>query len=88
MDDLFTEVNNIRICYKIQGNGPPVILLHGFGMHKDFWFAQTPSLSKHFKIITLDNRGSGKSHHPKEPYTIGTLADDVKDLMDFLKIEK
>ncbi len=88
MDDLFAEIKNIKICYKIKGNGFPVILLHGFGMHKDFWFAQTPSLSKHFKIITLDNRGSGKSDHPKEPYTIETLADDVKDLMDFLKIEK
>ncbi len=87
MSDLFTEVNNIKICYEVNGKGYPIILVHGFAMYKEFWIAQKP-LSEQFKVITLDNRGCGKSDHPSEPFDMETLAKDVKDLMDFLKIEK
>jgi len=87
MSDLFTEVNNIKICYEINGKGYPIILLHGFAMYKEFWIAQKP-LSEQFKVITLDNRSCGKSDHPSEAFDMETLAKDVKDLMDFLKIEK
>ena len=88
MGELFAEVNGTTICYEIHGDGFPLILLHGFGLTKEFWFAQIPTLSQHFKVITLDNRGSGKSDHPKASYELKTLADDVKGLMDFLKIDK
>ena len=87
MSDLFTEVNNIKICYEVNGKGYPIILIHGFAMYKEFWIAQKP-LSEQFKVIALDNRGCGKSDHPSEPFDMETLAKDVKDLMDFLKIEK
>jgi len=88
MKELFAKVNGTTICYEIHGDGFPLILLHGFGLTKEFWFAQIPALSQHFKVITLDNRGSGKSNHPKAQYKLKTLADDVKGLMDFLKIDK
>jgi proline-specific peptidase len=87
MSDLFTEVNNIKICYEVNGKGYPIILVHGFAMYKEFWIAQKP-LSEQFKVITLDNRGCGKSDHPTETFDMETLAKDIKDLMDFLKIEK
>ncbi|MFX1365294.1 MAG: alpha/beta fold hydrolase [Promethearchaeota archaeon] len=88
MVDLFAEVNGIRICYELHGDGYPVILIHGFGLHKGFWLAQIPELAEHFKVISLDNRGSGRSDHPKEPYKLEDLANDVKNLMDYLEIEK
>ena len=87
MSDLFTEVNNIKICYEVNGQGYPIILVHGFAMYKEFWIAQKP-LSEQFKVINLDNRGCGKSDHPTETFDMETLAKDIKDLMDFLKIEK
>jgi pimeloyl-ACP methyl ester carboxylesterase len=83
----FADVNGIKICYEVQGEGDPVVLIHGFGLHKEFWVAQIPELANHFKVISLDNRGSGKSDHPKEPYKLETLADDVKCLLDFLDIQ-
>jgi pimeloyl-ACP methyl ester carboxylesterase len=88
MADLFAEVNGIRICYDIQGEGYPVVLIHGFGLHKEFWIAQKSELANHFKVISLDNRGSGKSDHPKKPFKLETLADDVKCLLDILDIQK
>ena len=88
MADLFAEGDGIRICYNIHGEGYPVVLIHGFGLHKEFWVAQISELANHFKVISLDNRGSGKSDHPKEPYKLETLADDVKCLLDVLGIQK
>lgn len=88
MGELFAEVNGIKICYQIKGSGYPVVLIHGFGLHKEFWIAQISELAKYFKVISLDNRGSGKSDHPKKPYKLETLADDVKCLLDVLSVQK
>ena len=88
MTESYAIVNGIKICYEIHGEGYPVVLIHGFGLHKEFWIAQISELAKHFKVISLDNRGSGKSDHPKEPYKLETLADDVKCLLDVLDIQK
>jgi 3-oxoadipate enol-lactonase len=49
--------------------------------------AQIPDLSKQFKVITVDMRGAGKSSRPNYHYTIEMFADDVKGLMDYLKID-
>ena len=45
-------------------------------------------LSEHFKVIAFDNRGAGKSDRPEGPYTIEMYADDIRGLMDYLKIDK
>ncbi|MFX1257729.1 MAG: alpha/beta fold hydrolase [Promethearchaeota archaeon] len=84
----FANVNNIKICYEIQGDGYPLILVHGFGSKKETWIAQVCPLSEHFKVIAFDNRGAGKSERPDGPYTMEIYADDISSLMDFLRIEK
>ncbi|MFX0018897.1 MAG: alpha/beta fold hydrolase [Promethearchaeota archaeon] len=88
MTESYVTVNGVKICYKIHGEGYPVVLIHGFGLHKEFWIAQISELEKYFKVIALDNRGSGKSDHPKEPYKLENLANDVKCLLDVLDIQK
>jgi proline-specific peptidase len=89
MTDLYANVNGIKICYEIHGNGDPIILVHGFGSKKDGWkFSQLPELSKEYKVIIFDNRGAGKSDRPNEPYTMELFADDLNILMQFLKIDK
>ena len=87
MTELYADVNEIKICYEIYGKGYPVILVHGFGSKKEVWIAQVGALSEKFKVIAFDNRSAGKSSRPDEPYTMETLADDIRGLMDFLKIE-
>lgn len=84
----FAEVNNIKICYEIHGEGYPIIVVHGYDAKKEVWVAQIGVLSEKFKVITVDLRSSGKSERPEEPYTMDTLVEDLKGLMDFLEIDK
>ena len=88
MTEQFADVNGIKICYEILGEGAPVFLIHGFGVTKEEWIGQFIPLSKHFKVIRFDNRGSGKSDHPNYPFTMKMFADDVKGLMEAIGISK
>ena len=88
MVELFADVNGIKICYEILGEGDPIILVHGFGSKKESWIAQFKPLAEHFKVVRFDNRGAGKSDRPKGVYTMKVFADDIAGLMDNLKIDK
>lgn len=88
MTEAFADANGIKICYKSEGEGYPVILIHGFGSKKESFMGQIPILSKRFRVIAFDGRGSGKSDRPNFPYTMEMFADDIKGLMDYLSIKK
>ena len=88
MVEKFIDINGVRICYQIHGDGYPVVLIHGFGSKKESFMAQIPALSQEFKILSFDNRGSGKSERPNMPYTMEMFVDDIKGLMDYLKISR
>jgi len=91
MSEHFAYVNGVKICYKIHGkeDSYPIICVHGFGSKKETWIAQVGDLSKNYRVIIFDLRGAGKSSRPEEPpYTMEMFADDIKGLMDFLKIKK
>ncbi|MFX0043319.1 MAG: alpha/beta fold hydrolase [Candidatus Hodarchaeota archaeon] len=88
MTEYFVDLNGIKICYEIFGKGEPLILIHGFGSRKEGFKCQIPALSQRFKVITFDNRGAGKSERVDDPYTMETLADDIRSLLDFFKIKK
>lgn len=88
MSEQFAEVNGIKLCYEIHGEGDPVILIHGFGAKKSSWIAQVPELRKKYQVIILDNRGAGKSDRPSGEYTMELFADDIAGLMDYLNIQK
>jgi len=81
------DINDIKISYEIKGDGYPLILIHGYASKKETWIAQIGALSEHFKVITYDLRNSGESSHPEASFTMGTLVDDLKGLMDFLNID-
>ena len=87
MSELFAEINGIRICYDIHGEGEPVVLIHGFSDRKEHWRAQVDELAEHFKIIRFDNRGAGKSDRPDETYTMDVYADDINGLLDHLNVD-
>ncbi len=86
----FADANGIKIHYQINGNenSEPLILVSGWTLKKEMWIAQVGPLSEHFRVITFDNRGCGKSDRPDIPYTMHMFADDIIGLMDYLKIEK
>ena len=82
------HVNGINISYEVRGTGLPIMFIHGFGSKKEIWKPQVIELSKRFKTITFDLRGTGKSDRPNYPYSMKMFVDDIKGLMDFLHINK
>lgn len=82
------KVNDISIYYRTVGKGTPLVMLMGFTGNSDWWSEQMiADLSKDFKLILLDNRGSGRSDIGKRLYTMRRFADDTIALMDSLGIE-
>ena len=74
----------MKLFYKSQGAGPDLILLSGHGNTHTAWEHQLPVYTPHFRCVTMDNRGVGKSPIPPRGYAIDDMADDVLELMDDL----
>ena len=80
------KANGINIYYEIHGKGEPLVLIAGYGANSISWFNQTPVLSKKYRVIIFDNRGTGRSDKPDIPYTIKMMADDTAGLLDAIGI--
>ena len=78
-------VNGHRIAYLDEGQGPPLILLHGYGGSMWQWEYQQP-LAAHFRVITPDLLGSGLSDKPDLDYRPEELIESVRGLMDSLEL--
>ncbi len=74
--------------YLDEGQGVPVILIHGLAGDHSAWLAQVEALRRNYRVIAFDNRGAGKSTQVDEAVGTEDLADDTLQLMDYLKIEK
>ncbi|MBA4181358.1 MAG: alpha/beta hydrolase [Anaerolinea sp.] len=79
-------IRDIMTYYEEAGSGDPLILVMGLGGDLQAWALQVPALSKHFRVITFDNRGAGRTSAPDKPYSIVGMADDLAALMDRLEI--
>jgi pimeloyl-ACP methyl ester carboxylesterase len=81
-------VNGININYKVEGQGKSLVMIIGFSASRSGWASQIPFFRKHYRVITFDNRGVGKSDKPEGPYTTRMMADDTVKLLDYLNIQK
>lgn len=81
-----TTVNNHRIAYLDVGQGPPLILIHGFGGSMWNWEYQYSVLSHTHRVIIPDLLGSGLSDKPEEAYTPTRLVEFFRQFMDTLNI--
>ncbi|MGH7899509.1 MAG: alpha/beta fold hydrolase [Candidatus Binatia bacterium] len=86
----FIEANGIRFHYVTAGEGPLVLLLHGF---PQFWYAwrhQIPALASRFRVVAPDLRGYGDTEKPPRvsDYRTGVLAADVAELVRALGEKK
>jgi pimeloyl-ACP methyl ester carboxylesterase len=82
------KTNGTTLHVRIGGEGPAVILLHGFGDTGDMWAPAAAVLVKHHMVVVPDLRGMGLSAHPDMGYTKKNQAADIAGVMDALKIEK
>ena len=81
-------MTDIQLHHIEQGQGKPLILLHGNGEDTSYFEHQIPYFSKDYRVIAMDTRGHGKSPRGKEPFTIIQFAEDLYDFMDEKGIEK
>jgi 3-oxoadipate enol-lactonase len=83
------QVNGINLHYEIVGQGQPLLLIMGLGAPAAAWdpvFVQ--EMTKTYKVITYDNRGTGLSDKPNMPYSIAMFASDAVGLLDTLNIPR
>src|SRR2546428_582059 len=81
-----TKVTGITLYWEVHGKGDPLLLIMGLGANATGWWAQPPSFSREYRVIAFDNRGTGRSDKPNEPYSIGQMADDAHGLLDDLGV--
>ena len=79
---------DIQLNYIEQGQGQPLILLHGNGENCDYFEHQIPYFSSNYHVIAIDTRGHGKSPRGEKPFTIAQFAEDLHDFMDEKGITK
>lgn len=77
-----------KIFYNDSGKGRTVVLLHGFLGSKEIWKTTQEALSKHFRVISIDLPGHGKSNCYGYVHSMDLIAKSVKYVMDALKLKK
>lgn len=86
----FLDAGGVKLHFVTRGEGPLVVLLHGF---PDFWYTwrdQMPDLAEKHQVVALDLRGFNKSGQPKgvEAYGMARLVGDVAAVLKHFKREK
>jgi 3-oxoadipate enol-lactonase len=81
--DAFTSLH-----WESTGSGPPLLLIMGLGLSGGAWWRSVPTLAKRFRVITYDNRGTGRSTALTYPYTTEAMADDALAVLDSAGVER
>ena len=80
---------DISLHYQVQGEGDPLVLIHGLGANMAFWYMGIARvLAARFKVITYDLRGHGRSSMPPNGYNLPGMAGDLNRLLNHLHIDK
>ena len=81
-------IDGSQLYYEIHGKGEPVLLISGLNADNASWAGVYAKLAKHFRVITFDNRDSGRSYASDKSYSIREMAEDVVGLLDRLRINR
>jgi 3-oxoadipate enol-lactonase len=73
---------SVAIAYDIRGQGPPLVLIQGLGVGRWGWEPVVARLARQFRVITIDNRGTGASDAPLGSYSTRVMAADVVAVLD------
>lgn len=82
------SVNSINLNYELEGNGSVVVFINGLTMDVNGWYFQVQEFSKRHRVLRYDCRGQGKSDKPDMEYSQTMHAEDLKNLMQKLDIQK
>jgi pimeloyl-ACP methyl ester carboxylesterase len=80
----YVDSGGVKIHYVTKGEGPLLVMMHGFPDYWYTWRNQIPALAEHFQVVAIDLRGYNKSDKPEgvENYAMPKLVADVKAVVD------
>jgi len=81
------NINGLEINYKIAGQGPAILVLHGWGGSSDSWIEVQRILSKDYKVVVPDLPGFGRTPPPPQPWERKDYVDFVLSFLNDLEIE-
>lgn len=80
----YANVNGLRTYYEVQGEGEPVMLLHGGGVTADSWYGQLPALAERYRVYAPERRGHGRTPDVEGPVTTELMAEDAVAFLEAL----
>ena len=83
----YLQIATDRLSWIAEGDGPTVVLLHGFGEDGSIWEEQFHCLKEHYKVLVPDLRGSGHSSNCTAPQSIEQMAQDLSAILDTENIQ-
>lgn len=81
----YLDAGNVRLCYRDDGRGPALVLVHGWLLDSTMWTGQVVAWSARFRVLRLDRRGFGESSGSPD---LAADAGDVLRLLDRLGIRR
>ncbi len=83
------KINNYNIYYEVHGDNYPLLMIQGLGANLLWWGeGLIKEISRHFKVIVFDNRGTGRSEAPDGDFSLEDLAGDAARLLEALEITR
>jgi pimeloyl-ACP methyl ester carboxylesterase len=73
----FVEIDGQQIYYSIQGDGPPMVFVHGWTLNLNYWDAQVAHFSQNYRTYRYDWRGMGKSSGATPAFTMAQLGQEL-----------
>ncbi|TAI60967.1 alpha/beta fold hydrolase [Bradyrhizobium sp. Leo170] len=82
--------DGVEIYYEVHGDGPPLLLTHGYSSTSAMWQGQVAALSKRHRLVLWDMRGHGQSDYPSDPaaYSEALTVADMAALLDAVGAEE
>ena len=72
------RANGLRFHTWIGGDGPPLVLVHGYPQSGIMWRKVAPTLAQHYTVVVPDLRGYGDSDKPRDGFDKKTMASDLR----------
>ncbi len=82
------ELHGHRVIYRIAGDGPPVVLIHGMVNSSLHWEAVAQRLARDYTVIAPDLIGHGDSATPRGDYSLGAHATVIRDLLAVIGVDR
>lgn len=84
----YRTIHGYRRAFRIAGEGPAILLIHGIGDNSTTWDTVQTKLAQRFTVIAPDLLGHGKSDKPRADYSVAAYANGMRDLLSVLDIDR